>query len=387
MPSAEILTIGTEILLGEIVDTNTRHIARSLRGLGVDLFRTSTIGDNAQRIAESVRDALSRADILITTGGLGPTVDDPTREAVALAFGRQTEFREELWKQITERMARYGRTAGENQKRQAYVPQGAIPIYNPVGTAPCFIVEEGNKCVISLPGVPAEMETILRDTVIPYLQKRYDLREVIRVRVIHTAGMGESVIDEHVGELESLANPTVGLAAHSGAVDVRIAAKAKSEAEAALLIAGVEATVRQRLGEAVYGADDDTLEGAALQACARNGWTLSMAESGLGGVLIRRLQGLDSPLVLGVEDQTLGPDQVPMSTKELRERAGSRAALGVALFPGEDRQAVELCLITPVSNETRRLTYGGPPQNTPRWAANMALDLLRRTAEHATQTL
>lgn len=387
MPSAEILTIGTEILLGEIVDTNTRHIARSLRGLGVDLFRTSTIGDNAARIAESVREALVRADILITTGGLGPTVDDPTREAVAMAIGVETEFREELWQQITERMARYGRTAGENQKRQAYVPQGAIALYNPVGTAPCFIVESGSRCVISLPGVPAEMETILRETVIPYLQKRYDLRQLIRVRVIHTAGMGESVVDERVGDLEALTNPTVGLAAHTGAVDVRIAAKAESEAEASRMIAGVEATVRERLGEAVFGADDETLEGAALQACARNGWTLAITESGLGGVLIRQVQNLNQARVLEIQDQALVPDQVPISTKEIHERTGSQAALGVALFPGEDRQAVEICLITPVSSETRRLTYGGPPQNTPRWAATVALDLLRRTAEHATQTL
>jgi len=141
MPSAEIITIGTEILLGEIVDTNTRFLARALRGLGVDLFRTVTIGDNAQRIAEAIQDSLRRADIVITTGGLGPTVDDPTREAVARAAGVETEFREELWEQVKAVIARYGRTPGENQKRQAVVPRGAIAIQNPVGTAPAFIVE------------------------------------------------------------------------------------------------------------------------------------------------------------------------------------------------------------------------------------------------------
>ena len=121
MPSAEIITIGTEILLGEIVDTNTRYIARTLRGLGVDLYRTITIGDNVERIAEAIRNSMSRADIVITTGGLGPTVDDPTREAVACAFNIDTEFRQELWEQILEIVTRYGREPGENQKRQAYV--------------------------------------------------------------------------------------------------------------------------------------------------------------------------------------------------------------------------------------------------------------------------
>src|SRR5258706_7810553 len=150
MPSAEIITIGTEILLGEIVDTNSAFLARHLRDLNVDVFRTSTIGDNAQRIAEIIRETLERTQVIITTGGLGPTVDDPTRDAVALAFGVETEFRPQLWEQIVERMGRFGRKAGENQKRQAYVPKGAIAVRNPVGTAPAFIVERDDKCLIAL---------------------------------------------------------------------------------------------------------------------------------------------------------------------------------------------------------------------------------------------
>ena len=153
MPSAEIITIGTEILLGEIVDTNTRYIARVLRGLGVDLYRTITIGDNVERIAESIRNAMSRADIVITTGGLGPTVDDPTREAVARAAGVELEFREDLWEQVVAIISRYGRKPSENQKRQAYIPKGALGISNPVGTAPCFIVEHSHLPMGEGPGV------------------------------------------------------------------------------------------------------------------------------------------------------------------------------------------------------------------------------------------
>src|SRR6266511_4227969 len=160
MPSSEIITIGTEILLGEIVDTNTRYIARTLRGMGVDLYRTITIGDNAERIAEAIRHSMQRTDIVITTGGLGPTVDDPTREAVALAAGVELEFREDLWEQVVAVISRYGRKPSENQKRQAYVPKGAISVPNPVGTAPCFIVETERNAVVSLPGVPNEMALI-----------------------------------------------------------------------------------------------------------------------------------------------------------------------------------------------------------------------------------
>ena len=151
MPTAEIVTIGTELLLGETVDTNTRYIARALRDVGVDIYRASTIGDNIERIASIIREGMARADIIITTGGLGPTVDDPTREAIARGTGVQTEFRPELWEQTQERFQRYGRKPTENNRRQAYVPQGAIAVENLVGTAPAFIVEQGHRAVIALP--------------------------------------------------------------------------------------------------------------------------------------------------------------------------------------------------------------------------------------------
>ncbi len=225
MPSAEIITIGTEILLGEIIDTNATYIARELRRIGMDLYRKTSVGDNAERIAQAIREALQRCDVVITTGGLGPTVDDPTREAVALAFGVQTEFRPELWEQIQARFARFGRQPTENNKRQAYIPQGAHPIENPVGTAPCFRMEGEGGTVISLPGVPREMEHLMQNAVLPHLRQRYPDLGVIKARVLHTAGAGESNIDALIGDLEELTNPTVGLDAASGQVDVRIRAK------------------------------------------------------------------------------------------------------------------------------------------------------------------
>ena len=378
MPSAEIITIGTEILLGEIVDTNTRYIARTLRGLGVDLYRTITIGDNVARIAEAIRSSIARADIVITTGGLGPTVDDPTREAVAQAFGLETEFRDDLWKQIVEVVNRYGRTPGENQKRQAYVPKGAIPLKNEVGTAPCFIVENGYNAVISLPGVPKEMEHILHDLVIPYLQKRYELNQVIKVRLLHTAGAGESTIDEIIGEFETLTNPTVGLAAHTGIVDIRIAAKAETESEADRMIAEVETQMRNKLGSLVFGVDEDTLEGAALRAASERTWNLVAVESGLGSALKRRLSSVQADNLIGIESTELGKGELPDFLSAIQKKYNARAALGVSVFP-ESRTA-ELTLITPDETIGRKLSFGGHPGLLPRWGVNLALNLLRITA-------
>jgi competence/damage-inducible protein CinA-like protein len=214
MPTAQILAIGTELLLGVITDTNTAYIARSLNQYGVDIFKTGTIGDNEARIAEEIRAILQESDILITTGGLGPTVDDPTRQAVARAFGVELDFHPELWEKIEARFRAYGRPPSENNKRQAYLPRGAQAIENPVGTAPAFAYWKEGKVVVSLPGVPSEMKTLLEDAVIPMLRVRFKLAGITLSRTLRSAGMGESNVDELVSELEKLSNPTVGLAAH-----------------------------------------------------------------------------------------------------------------------------------------------------------------------------
>jgi len=371
MPSAEIITIGTEILLGEIVDTNTRYIARTLRGMGVDLYRTITIGDNAERIAEAIRHSMQRADIVITTGGLGPTVDDPTREAVALAAGVELEFREDLWEQVVAVISRYGRKPSENQKRQAYIPKGALGIPNPVGTAPCFIVETERNAVVSLPGVPNEMEHILHESIIPYLQKRFKLDEIIKIRVLHCAGLGEGMIDEKIDDLEKLSNPTVGLAAHTGVVDIRIAAKAKTEAEADKMIADIEHQIQERLGDVVFGADEDKLEDVVLKTVAKRGWTLIGVESGLDGLLARKI-----PHTVSLSD--LSPDSLLAALRAARADSNADAALGVAMYLEE--RAAEMALITPQGEKTHRITYGGPPRSLARWSVNLALDWLRRRA-------
>lgn len=382
MPSAEIITIGTEILLGEIVDTNTRHIARTLRGMGVDLYRTITIGDNTERIAEAIHNSMNRAEIVITTGGLGPTVDDPTREAVARAAGVELEFREDLWQQVVAIISRYGRKPSENQKRQAYIPKGAIGISNPVGTAPCFIVErsplpdgEGlgvRECiVISLPGVPNEMEYILHESIVPYLQKRFNLDQIIKIRILHCAGLGEGLIDEKIDDLEKLSNPTVGLAAHTGVVDIRIAAKAKNETEADEMIASIEEEIRARLGDVVFGVDEDKLEEVTLNEVAKRGWTLTAIESGLDGLLALKI-----PHAVAITD--LSPAALMDTLRAARVETNADVALGVVLLP--EARAAEIALITTTGEKSHHISYGGPPRSLPRWSVNLALDWLRRRA-------
>lgn len=382
MPTAEIITIGTEILLGEIIDTNAPFIARCLKDLGVDLYRKTSVGDNASRIAQAIQQAMERSDIILTTGGLGPTIDDPTREAVALAVGVPLEYRPELWEQIQARFKRYGRPPTENNRRQAYIPQGAQAVENQVGTAPAFIatklIDGKEKAVFSLPGVPSEMEYLVEHAVIPFLREHYQLHGIIKARLLHTAGVGESLIDDRIGDLEKLSNPSVGLAAHSGQVDVRITAKAASEAEADHMLLEIEAQVRDRLGKWIYGVDNETLELIALQALSRKGWSICVIEAGLGGELIARL-ATGNELFRGGEVLPSQPDLEQLDTllAAFRQKCASDAGLGTVLVPGPEKQEVHFLLLTPDGEQRLTRSYGGPPAYGPRWAINHSLDLIR----------
>ncbi len=385
MPTAEIITIGTELLLGETVDTNTRYIARTLRDAGVDLYRASTVGDNHERIAQIICEGANRAEIIITTGGLGPTVDDPTREAIALALGVETEFRPALWEQIQDRFNRYGLTPPENNKRQAYVPKGALAIENKVGTAPAFVCETDRYVVIALPGVPREMEFLMRRKVIPYLRERFELKDLIKTRLIHTSGVGESAIDARIGDLEEMSNPTVGMAAHAGQVDIRITAKAQSEAEADTLIDEVEAQLHERLGRWIYGADEDTLEGVVLKSMAEKGWRLAAVESNLSGRLLRRLAGGKGEIFAGGEILSPPPsvDDLKQAVKNTCQAHQADVCMGVLLVPGETQQTMHLVIQMLAEEHQTTRTYGGPPQMAPLWTVNLSLDFLRKLITEA----
>ncbi len=380
MPSAEIITIGTELLLGEIVDTNSAFLARKLRDIGVDVFRTSTVGDNPTRISEIIKETIARTPIVITTGGLGPTIDDPTRDAIALAMDLPTEFRPELWEQIVSRLAKFGRTPTDNQKRQAFIPKGALSIHNPVGTAPAFIVERDKISVISLPGVPREMEYLTENSVLPYLRGRYQLTGTIKTRILHIAGLGESQIDEWIGDLEMLGNPTVGLSAHPGSVDVRITAKAESNDQADSMIANVEEALRSRLGNSIFGADEDSIEDVLFDILDKKDLSLAVLEAGMAGSLVQKLSRVQSNRFEGGEVIPEIPEDTTLLEATLSELDTRHAslALGICLTPQAGQQDVEIVIITPEGEQNFKRSYGGHPRNGTTWAVNMALELLRQ---------
>lgn len=376
---AEIITIGTELLLGEIVDTNTRYIARALREIGLDLYRTSTVGDNIDRIADEVRASMQRADAVITTGGLGPTIDDPTREGIAKACGVETIFVPELWQQIEERFAGFGSVPTENNRRQAYIPAGAIPIENPVGTAPGFIVETDQSVAISLPGVPAEMQHLLVTDVIPYLKQRLGLQSVIKSRIVRTVGIGESMLDHKIEDLEKLHNPTVGLSAHPGRVDIRITAKAKTDQEADKMIAKVEATLEQRIGRAIYGKDDQTLESVVIGLLKDKGLHLALLEAGTDGALASSLA--EFPEVIASEQilpEAGLEESLSAALRDDMRNAPAQAGLLLAMQPSREGSTVMIQVVLPDNEHTDHKSYDAHFVNMKTRAVSYALLWLRR---------
>ena len=291
MANAEIVAIGSELLLGQIVDTNSAWMAQRLTALGVNLYFTSVVGDNPGRMREVIGRALERADIVITSGGLGPTQDDLTREIVAEVTGRKLVLDAGLLEQVEEHFRRRGRTMTPNNRRQGYMPEGAIPVKNPNGTAPSFIVEDPRGVVFSLPGVPVELKWLFENEVEPYLRKKFNLAEVIHYRVLKVVGIGESAVDDKIGYLiANSSNPTVGVLALPGQVDVRIAAKAASKDQAMHLIAPVEAEVRGLLGNAIFAADQDTMEDVVGRLLRAQNKTVAVYEDLTCGNLSERLQ-------------------------------------------------------------------------------------------------
>ncbi len=378
--NAEIISIGAELLLGEIVDTNSAHIARALREVGLGVWWISSVGDDEARIAELVAQALRRSTVVITSGGLGPTVDDPTRQAIARAVGRPLEYHPELWTQIEARFARFGRKPTENNRQQAYAPRGAIPLENPVGTAPCFIVETGTSVVIALPGVPREMEYMLAHVVLPYLREKFKLSGVIKAKILRTVGMGESLVDEKVGDLEKLSNPRVGLAAHAGQIDIRITAQAESEAEADAMIAEVEATIRARLGDFIYGEGSETVEAVVGRMLAGRGLTVAAAEFGTGGQLAGRLAVIPQAAQVfrgGSVNGSAAGIQAAAEAARVRQERQADWGLCVHLNAQPESLQIDIALTDGQTSEARSLGYGGPPALLPLWASTAALNLLR----------
>lgn len=332
LPTCEILTIGNEILLGQIQDTNSQYLGRELSACGVTVRFRTAVGDALPDIEQALRIAVDRADLAIVTGGLGPTLDDLTRDAVASVAEAPLQFRQELMEQIEHLFRVAGYQMPENNRRQAYVPSGSRPIPNPVGTAPGFIAEVGGKPTICLPGVPRELRYLMTHEVLPWIRERFGLEgHLIHSRVLKTVGIGESRVDELLGDLIGAgANPQIGLMASQGEIKISIAVKAGSPAEAMAMILPLENEISRRLGDKIYGKDDETLEKAVERLLAGAGWTLAILETFTGGKAAERLHALPSPQV--IESRVVPDrDRVMRLAADLAKGAEAATALATGL--------------------------------------------------------
>ncbi len=284
---AELISVGTELLLGQITDTNAAYLARLLAMHGIDVLHKQTVGDNLERVRAAVALALTRADLVVMTGGLGPTEDDLTAEGVALAAGVPLVFDQGVAETIAGFFAQRRRAAPESIFRQARIPSGAQVIPNRRGTAPGLIVPVAEQTIFMFPGVPHEMEGLVAVGLVPWLEARAQ-GDVIHSRVLRIAGLGESVVEERVRDLIHGTNPTVAPLAKLGEVHLRITAKGTRAATAAM-IEEAEGRLRARLGEAVFGTDDVSLQEATARLLIERGVTVAVAESCTGGLVASRL--------------------------------------------------------------------------------------------------
>jgi competence/damage-inducible protein CinA-like protein len=378
LPSAEIITIGTELLLGEIQDTNTRYIARFLRNEGIDLYRTTMIGDNENRITSTVMESLSRSDIVITTGGLGPTVDDPTRNAIARAIGTELEFLPELWEQIKQRFERFGRRPTENNKKQAYIPMGAIAIENAVGTAPAFYCLIENGLIISLPGVPKELEYLLENQVKGILRAQFNNKYVIQTFVIHTSGIGESVIDEKIADLETLSNPTVGIVAYPGQTDIRITAKAINKTKAEKMISNIMDIITQRLGGFIFGFNEDTLDEVIARKLLNLNMKVWLIEKGTDQLVTQLLQKYNILISDSANYNLENADSLEKSLENLYEQINPNILLVAELSKTNEKSAMlSINYIHADQRINKSFQFGGHDNLALTWAANTIMHFLR----------
>lgn len=299
--TAEILCVGTELLLGDIVNTNAAFLSQQLADLGIGVYRHTVVGDNPRRLCDALCEAFERADMVITSGGLGPTKDDLTKETVAECFGLPMKLHEDSLEAIRSYFAKTGREMTENNKKQAYMPEGATVFPNHYGTAPSLAIEKDGKVAIMLPGPPGELVPIFKEEVLPYLKERTD--SAIVSKNIHFFGIGESALAQRLDKLLSESvNPTVAPYCKSGEVRLRVTAKAHSEEEAELMCERcVREIVEGEMGSFVYGVDVDTIEKALVDKLHERSLTLSAAESCTGGLIAKRITD-----IAGCSDVFLG---------------------------------------------------------------------------------
>ena len=285
--NCELISVGTEILLGDILNTNVQYLSKALATLGIGVTHHSTVGDNKQRLLDTLATAFTRCDAVILTGGLGPTPDDLTKETCAEYFGKDLYLDDKILEEIEGYFRLKNIVMPESNKKQALVPEGSIILENNNGTAPGFIMEKNGKIIVILPGPPKEMVPMYRESVEPYLRKFTN--EIILSKNIRTFGIGESAMSELVEDLLDGSNPTVAPYAKSGEALLRVTAKAESEKDAEKLMVPVIDEIKSRLGDYIYGIDCNSIEEATAKLLMERKQTVAFAESCTGGLCAKRL--------------------------------------------------------------------------------------------------
>lgn len=356
---AEILSIGTEILLGEITDTNAQWIAARLPALGIDLYFKAVVGDNLERLTETIAHARRRSDLVICTGGLGPTEDDLTREAIAAVMGETPTVDPRLEANLRAFFERRGYPMPERNIKQCWVIPSCRPIPNPRGTAPGWWVERDGKIIVAMPGPPTEMHYMWEHEVAPELRRR-NPGSILITRTLKTAGIGEGNIDELVSPLLASTNPTIGIYARADGVHLRIAAKAPTEPEAWAMIRPLEDEIRRILGPAVWGADDDTFESVVVDMLHQRRATLATMESCTGGLLASTITDVPGssgvfrgglvayqtelkvawgvPADVVARHGVISPECALAMAKAARERLEASVGVGITCVAGPDTQ-------------------------------------------------
>jgi len=403
----EIIAVGTELLLGNIVNTNAQYLSQKLADLGIDVYYHAAVGDNLQRLSNTIKEGLLRSDLIITSGGLGPTVDDLTKEGVADALGIDLLPDEATIKRIEGMFKAMGRTMTENNVKQGYIPEGAAILENDNGTAPGVLVEKDGKIVIMLPGPPKELYPMFEDKVLPYLRTK--IKSTIRSRMLRVTGVGESAAEDMLKEIfKTQINPTIAPYAKDGEVHLRITAKAGTAEEADVMIDGMEAQVREILGDNIYGCDEETLEEVVVKLLRQNNLTLALAESCTGGLVANRITdvpGASETLMygvvsysneakmklLGVKEETLKAYGAVSSETAEQMAVGVRRILntdlGVSITGiagpggGSKEKPVGLCYLGIAYGEAvevHKLNFTGNRKKIKWNTGSRALDLLRR---------
>jgi nicotinamide-nucleotide amidase len=406
---AEVLSVGTELLLGEITDTNAQEISARLKEAGIDVYRRVTVGDNLARLTASFSEALGRADVVIATGGLGPTDDDVTAEALAAAMGRKLVFDETAWEWTLSWFERRGRTPTESDRKQAMIVEGGVALRNHNGTAPGQAIIAGGKVAAILPGPPREMIPMLEEEVLPLITSHFPHLQPLYCRDLKLVGIGESKVGETVRDLMQCSNPTLAPYAGSGEVRLRIAAKSQSPKEAMAMLDRVEAEVRSRLHDYVYGTGNATLESACGEILAKKGLTLAIAESVTGGLIAHRVTlvpGSSRYFKMGVvaydpaikttclgvsgdavrKNDAVSPDVAREMALGVKALAGAKIGLATTGFAGPDGGTPEeplgtvyTAVASPDGVVLDRQVYGGSRAIVKQNAAQRALYMLWTT--------